>query len=99
MSEPPKPSRAVDSLDVVELMMAIEEVLDADTTLTPAQRERLIHEIEARIERGELGDTGDLDDGALGILVRKLGPKGPRGQAGAAARPEETSETSDTPPK
>jgi len=70
-------------------MMAIEEAIDTHASLTPAQRERLIHEIEARIERGEFGDTGDWDDGALGILVRKLGPRGPRGQAGAVARPEE----------
>jgi hypothetical protein len=78
-----------DSLDIVELMMAVEEAIDADASLTPARRERLLHDIQARFERGEFGDIGDLDDGALGILVRKLGPKGPRGQAGAAARPED----------
>jgi len=83
------PGRTLDSLDVVELMMAIEEAVDADATLTPAERERVLREIEARIERGELGDLGDFDDGALGVLVRKLGPRGPRGQAGAAVKPED----------
>ena len=90
MSELPEPRRNADSLDVVELTMAIEEALDLDDSMSPAQRERLIREIEARIERGELGDLSDLDDGALGILVRKLGPKGPLGQAGAAAKPDES---------
>jgi hypothetical protein len=89
MSEQSQPGRTIDSLDVVELMMAIEEAIDADTSLTPAQRARLMHEIEARIERGDFGDMGGLNDDALGMLVRKLGPRGPRGQAGAAARPEE----------
>jgi hypothetical protein len=70
-------------------MMAVEEVIDADTSLTPAQRERLLHEIEARIKRGEFGDMGDLDDDALGILVQKLGPRGPIGHAGAAVRADE----------
>jgi len=90
MSELPEPRRNADSLDVVELTMAIEEAFDLDESLSPAQRERLIREIEARIERGELRDLRDLDDGALGIPVRKLGPKGPLGQAGAAAKPEES---------
>ncbi len=79
---------APDSLEVVELVMAIEEALDADTGLAPDQRERLIHELEARIARGEFGDD-DLDADALSALVRKLGPRGPRGQAGAAAKPDE----------
>jgi hypothetical protein len=86
MSEQFNPGRTLDSLEVVELMMAVEEVIDADTSLTPAQRERLLHEIEARIKRGEFGD---LDDGALGILVRKLGPRGPSGHAGAAVKPDD----------
>ena len=91
MSEQSEPGRTVDSLDVVELVMAIEKAIDADARLTPSQRERRIKEIQAWIERGEFGDMGDLDDDALGILVRKLRPKGPVGQAGAAVRPEETS--------
>jgi hypothetical protein len=80
-----------DSLDRVELMMAVEEALDleADPRLTPGQREELLREIEARIERGEFGDGSDFDADALGVLVRKLGPRGPRGQAGAAVKPEE----------
>jgi hypothetical protein len=90
MSEQPKPVRTGDSLDNLELMMAIDESIGVDPTLTPAQRERLIHEINERVERGEFGDMGDLGDDALGILVRKLGPRGPLGQAGAAAKPEET---------
>ncbi len=79
---------APDSLDVVELVMAIEEALDADTGLTSSQRERLIRELEDRIARGEFGDD-DLDADALSALVRKLGPRSPRGQAGAAAKPDE----------
>jgi hypothetical protein len=92
MSDQPRPRRTVDSLDNLELEMAIDESIGVDPTLTPAQRERLIHEIKERIERGEFGDRGDLDDDALGILVRKLGPRGPLGQAGAAAKTEEASE-------
>jgi hypothetical protein len=80
-----------DSLAIVELMMAIEEAIDRDSSLTAAQRERLLQEIEARIRRGEFGDLSDLDDDALGAAVRKLGPKGPLGQTGAAAIPEEQS--------
>jgi hypothetical protein len=76
-----------DSLDRIELLMAIEEALDL-SHLTPAQREQLMLEIEARIERGEF-EEGDLDDDALAALVRKVGPRTPRGQAGAAAQPEE----------
>jgi hypothetical protein len=82
----PGPGR--DSLDLVELVMAIEEAL-SDPHLTPGQRERLMREIESRIVNGECGDEGDFDDDALAALVRKLGPRNPRGQAGAVAQPEE----------
>jgi hypothetical protein len=77
-----------DSLDLIERVMAIEEVL-FDPHLTPGQRDRLIREIEARIASGEFGEEGGFDDDALAALVRKLGPRSPRGQAGAAANPEE----------
>jgi hypothetical protein len=91
-----KPGGAEDSLERLERLMAIEETLiskvQADTLLTPGQRDRLIREIEARIERaGELGDEDDFDDDALAALVRNLGPRSPRGQAGAAAQPEDLS--------
>ena len=89
MYEESKPSLSRDSLEVVERMMAIEETLERNPSLTPAARERLIREIEARFERGEFGGEDDLDDDALAILVKKLGPKTPRGQAGAAAKPED----------
>jgi hypothetical protein len=78
-----------DSLEIVELMMAIEQAFDLDASLTATQRERLLSEIQKRIEKGELGslDDLDLDEGTLGVLVRKLGPRGPLGQAGAKAFP------------
>jgi hypothetical protein len=82
-------NRVGDSLDVVEFEMAIEEAIGVDPSLTPAERERLIREIAARIERGEFGSMGDSDDDALAILVKKLGPRGPQGQAGAAVKPED----------
>jgi len=84
---PADPGHTIDSLEVVELMMAVEEAIDADASLTPAQPERLLHDIQARFERGEFGDIDDLDDGSLGILIRKIGPRSPRSQAGAAAKP------------
>ncbi len=77
-----------DSLDVVELMMAVEKAVDQDPNLTAAERQRLLREIELRIERGEFGGLDDLDSGALGIAVRALGPKGPPGEAGATAEPD-----------
>jgi hypothetical protein len=82
---------ADDSLDAVELVMAIEEAI-CDLDLAPDARERLIREIEARIESGEFPDADDFDDDALGALVRNLGPRNPRGplgHAGAAVKPEE----------
>jgi len=97
MSDETKPGSAEHSLDRVERLMAIEEVLIDRIQADPAQRERLIREIEARMERGEFGDDvafdgdfdDDLDNDALAALVRKLGPLSPRGQAGAAVQPEE----------
>ena len=92
MSERSKPGPPEDSLDRVERIMAIEEALidqvQADPRLDAAQREWLIREIEARIDRGEFGDEGDFDDDALGSLVRKYGPRSPHGQ-GTMAQPEE----------
>jgi hypothetical protein len=92
MSERANPGPPEDSLDAIERVIAIEEAFDellADPRLTSAQRESLIHEFEARFERGEFGGEDDFDDDALAAMVRKLGPRSPRGQAGAAARPEE----------
>jgi hypothetical protein len=74
-----------DSLDIVEAVMAIEEVADeiqADPSLSPEQRQVKFRDLWDWIE-SQLGDT-DLDDDALTALVRKLGPR-PRGQSGAAA--------------
>src|ERR1035438_10058035 len=68
MPEPSEQGRDADSLDIVEVMMAVEEAIGVDESLSPAQRERLLREIEARIERGEIGDLSDLDEGALGVL-------------------------------
>jgi hypothetical protein len=86
MSEPATPGPQ-DSLDRIELVMAMEELLE-DSRLTHAERDRLIHEI-ARMEGGEFGDEGDPDDDLLAALVRKLGPRGPRGQSAAAVLPPE----------
>jgi len=76
----------MDSLDIVEVAMVLEESLDGYENLTEAERERLLRELRARIEGGEFGD-----DEGLAMLVRKLGPKGPLGEAGAAVRPDSTS--------
>jgi hypothetical protein len=73
-----------DNLDLVECVMAIEEAL-IDRHSASGQRDELIHELKARIAKGEFGGEGDLDDDAFTALVRKLGPRSPRGQAGAAA--------------
>jgi acyl carrier protein len=40
-----------DSLDIVELVMAAEQALDADPGMPPHQREQLIRDITARIAR------------------------------------------------
>lgn len=81
-----------DSLDIVELVMAIEEALaHRGVALSPGERDQLAREIEARIQRGEFGDWTDFDDDDFAALVRKVAPRGPRGQAGAAAHPEDPS--------
>ncbi len=89
MPEQTNPAPGDDSLDAVELVMAIEETLDqirADPRLSLVQRETLIREIEERIQRGEFGNEGG---DALAALVRKRGPRNPNNQAGAAAEREE----------
>ena len=74
-----------DSLDIVEAVMAIEEIVDqTDTSLSQEQRAALIRSLWNRIEAEFPDDTG-LDDDTLVALVRKLGPR-PRGSSGAAAR-------------
>ena len=81
------PRQTPDSLEIVELVMALEERHAVD--LTPDQREWLGREIQARIESGEFGDEGDLDDDALSALVLNRGPRRPRGDGEAAAVPAE----------
>ncbi len=76
-----------DSLDFVELAMAIEEAFDIQ--LTALEKEGLMREIQERIARGGFGD--DFDDDDFAVLVRKLGPRSPRGQAVAVSEPEEPS--------
>ncbi|HME06334.1 MAG TPA: hypothetical protein VKG25_04755 [Bryobacteraceae bacterium] len=71
-----------DSLDIVEIVMAIEEALDLD--LSDADAELPAKEILERIERGEFPDGLEGDD--FSAFVRKLGPRYPRGQAGAAVK-------------
>lgn len=83
-----------DSLDRIEIMLTIEEKIEADPTLSAARRKNLLRDIEERFLRGEFDDADlddiDLDDDdAIGILVKKLGPRGPAGRSGAeAVRPE-----------
>jgi hypothetical protein len=77
-----------DSLDIVELVMAVVGAIPADSTLTDEQRDQWIREIRTRVASGEFGDKDDLDDDAVAALVRRIGPR-PRGQAGAAVKPEE----------
>ena len=88
MTEHPNPGSRRDSLEVVELMMAVEQAIDDDSSLSPGQKERLVREIEARIESGAFRDD-DLDDDAASILVHKLGPGGPYGQGSAKVKPED----------
>jgi hypothetical protein len=83
----------IDSMKRVERLFAIEEALiqriRSDHSLSSAQRDELIREVEARAESGDFPEGDDWDDDdALAILVRRLGPKGPQGKLGAALRPE-----------
>jgi hypothetical protein len=59
MAELTNPGPAEDSLDLVERVMAIEEVLD-NPRISPGQRERFIREIEARMGNGGFGEEGDF---------------------------------------
>jgi hypothetical protein len=82
--------RPNDSLDAVELVMAIEEALGPDESMSADVREQLVREILARRDNDEFWE----DDDALAILVRKLRPKGPKGRSGVAVLPEVESDTS-----
>jgi len=76
-----------DSLDIVEAVMAIEESVDqvqANSSLSPEQRDAIVRSLRDRIEDEFPDDTG-LDDDTLAAFVRKLGPR-PRGSSGAAAQ-------------
>jgi hypothetical protein len=81
----------IDSLDAVELAMAVEELLIQEALIDPSlaadERDRSIQEIVDGIRRGEFGD--DWDDDGFAALVRKLAPRGPLGRSGAQAEPEE----------
>ena len=81
MSEQPALFPLEDSLDLVELDMALEEAIPH---LTPDQREQMARDILARRARGEEWG-GDDDDDALSALVRQRGPRGPNPQSGAAS--------------
>jgi hypothetical protein len=61
--------------------------IQGDPILAPDERQRLIREVEARIERAEFGDEDDFGDDDFAALVRKIGPRSPRGQSGATAVP------------
>lgn len=82
--------RPDDSLDAVELVMAIEEALGPDESLSDEESEQLVREILARRNNDEFWD----DDDALAVLVRKLRPKGPKGRSGVAVQPEVESDPS-----
>lgn len=83
-----------DSLDIVELQMALEEALSGEAGEERAER---IHQLRARLAElniphelwDELGGAGpdSDDDDLLAALVRKPGPKVPPGRSGAAVRP------------
>ena len=79
-----------DSLERIERLLVIEDTLieriRADCSLSSAEREELIREVEDRIERGDFPEGDDWDGDLQGILVRRLGPKGPQGKFGAAAK-------------
>jgi hypothetical protein len=86
----------LDSLDIIELQMALEEALSGEAGEERAER---IGELRARLAQydiprefwDELGGGDDAgrgdDDGLMAILVRRLGPKGPLGKSGVALRP------------
>ena len=82
MSERPDLSPVEDSLDLVELDMALEAALPH---LTPDQREEMARDILARRARGEECRGGGDDDDALSALARRRGPRGPNAQSGAAS--------------
>ncbi|HTX40095.1 MAG TPA: hypothetical protein VME43_33985 [Bryobacteraceae bacterium] len=87
-----------DSLEIVEIQMALEEILSGEAG---SQRAERLRELRARLAQinipqdlwDDLGG-GDLergdDDDLLATFARKLGPKGPLGESGAAAQPDRT---------
>jgi hypothetical protein len=64
------------SPNVMQLMMAIEQLVERNTSLTPDQRKQLLRDVEARLHRGEFGQVAHLSDGALSALIRSLAPDG-----------------------
>src|SRR5438309_10458725 len=95
-----EPGDLGDSLDRVEYLMDVEQKLtdeiNADASLTPNEKRRLILELEQGIQNWN-GDGDELDDGsALAIYVRKLGPRGPGSRSGSIAlRPDPADQTGD----
>jgi hypothetical protein len=80
----------IDSLDIVELVMAIEVAFSDKLPLDANERERVIREITERLKRSGFPDCEDLNGDDFTALVRNLVPRDPRGQSGAAAaKPEE----------
>jgi hypothetical protein len=75
-----------DSLDEVELVMAIEGGLrrkrTCDPPLTEAEYEALVQRIREAIKRGDLWDDADGDD--FVAFVRDLKPTGPKSGSGGA---------------
>ena len=81
-----------DSLDKIEFLMELEQRLtdeiNADASLTPEQRSRMIHDLEDRImnwdwEKDSPDDLGG--DSPLSIYVRKWIPRGPGNRSGNIA--------------
>ncbi len=84
-----------DSLEIVEIQMAFEEILSGEAGEERAER---IRQLRARLAQLDIpeelwdelgGDLGrDDDDDLLAAFARKLGPKGPPGKSGASVQPD-----------
>ena len=77
MSDRSSPGSAKDSLDLVELTMAIEEAIGSDANLTPAERDRWITVIEEVVDR-----YADMAPAQREQLIAELRARIERGEFG-----------------